>query len=356
MQKLRAAVANVAVKINKYRSRGINEQDTKAALIQPILRALGWDVEDPEELAREYKQRRQDRPVDYALQLLRSPCLFIEAKSLGSNLDDHKWANQIANDAMQSGVEWGALTDGDEYRLYNSHAPVPLEEKLFRKFRISDDADAAVRTLALLSKSHLREKRIDVTWNAHFVDRKVRAAVEELFSVDPDPDPSIVRLITKRAGNLTAGNVKASLRRVRIRFDFPVDPSGGEVPESDMSPETTTGERPARRKKSSGKRKTSKSTTLRELIDAGMLPTPLTLFKRYKGHDLEAVLESDGSVRFNGTTYNSCSTAAGHARGIVTGRPMSTNGWEFWQFRDAAGNVRTLADVRQELVRSRDEA
>ena len=49
---------------------------------------------------------------------------------------------------------WCVLTNGDEYRIYNSYAPVDVEQKLFRSVRISDPANAgsAVDTLHLLSK------------------------------------------------------------------------------------------------------------------------------------------------------------------------------------------------------------
>ena len=79
----------------------------------------------------EYKIRKQDKPVDFALFLLRTPCLFVEAKGLSQNLDDRRWANQIMGYAGVAGVGWVVLTDGNEYRLYNSHAAVPIEEKLF---------------------------------------------------------------------------------------------------------------------------------------------------------------------------------------------------------------------------------
>ena len=45
----------------------LGEQDTKAALISPVLRALGWDVEDVEQVRHEYRHQSSDRPVDYAL-------------------------------------------------------------------------------------------------------------------------------------------------------------------------------------------------------------------------------------------------------------------------------------------------
>lgn len=346
MNELQTSVAAVKAKIEKYRSKGIGEQDTKAGLIQPILRALGWDVEDPDEVAREFKLRRQDKPVDYALLLLRNPCLFMEAKGLGKNLNDRKWANQIAGYATQSGVEWVVLTDGDEYRIYNSHAPVPLEEKLFRTIRISDDDESAVKTLALLSKERMREKRIDSFWNAHFVDRKVRAAVEALFATDPEPDPSVVRLISKRVDKLSAGSVKASLRRVRIQFDFP--PGADDLVESAVVSDET------KRHKAKGQAKRKKKAhvgvSLNDLIDTGILKPPLKLVKRYKGHDLEATVHADGSVTFNGTSYNSGSTAAEHARATVTGRPMNTNGWAFWQFVGKDGKRRSLDELRQQFL------
>lgn len=76
--------------------------------------------------------------MDYALFLLRTPRLFIEAKSLGAHINDGKWASQILAYATVAGVEWVALTDGNEWRIYNSHAPVPVEQKLFRVVRVAD--------------------------------------------------------------------------------------------------------------------------------------------------------------------------------------------------------------------------
>ena len=62
--------------------------------------------------------------------------------------------------AAVTGVEWVVLTNGDEYRVYNAHAPVPIEEKLFRSVRVSDDGLRAADTLALLSKARMRENLI----------------------------------------------------------------------------------------------------------------------------------------------------------------------------------------------------
>ena len=54
--------------------------------------------------------------------------------------------------ASVAGVEWVVLTDGNEYRIYNTHATVPVAEKLLHAVRVTDD-DASVRPiLELLSR------------------------------------------------------------------------------------------------------------------------------------------------------------------------------------------------------------
>jgi hypothetical protein len=149
-------------RLDRYRrpSQRVGESNTKAGLIEPIIAALGWDVLDPDEVHREYRRRPADNPVDYALLLSRTPRLFIEAKGLGENINDPKWANQTISYAAVAGVEWVALTDGAEWRVYNAHAPVPVEHKLFRAVRVAEDIDAAFELLALLSKDNMRDNRL----------------------------------------------------------------------------------------------------------------------------------------------------------------------------------------------------
>ena len=155
MEDLQSVLRTVRGRIARVRAEGIGEQDTKAGLIVPVLRALGWDTEDLEDVKLEYRRRPPDNPVDYALFLRREARLFIEAKALGSRLDDPKGAGRILGYATMAGVEWVALTDGDEWRIYNSHATVPVEKKLFRTVRVSDPDASPEPTLSLLAKERL---------------------------------------------------------------------------------------------------------------------------------------------------------------------------------------------------------
>lgn len=129
--KIRQTLRATVEKIRKFQDRAIGEQNTKASLIEPMLEALGWDVRDPDEVHREFKPTSQDKPVDYALCLMREPRLLVEAKGLGESLSNHKWIAQVLGYATMGGIEWCILTDGNEYRFYNATARVPAAEKLF---------------------------------------------------------------------------------------------------------------------------------------------------------------------------------------------------------------------------------
>jgi predicted type IV restriction endonuclease len=48
----------------------------------PVLRALGWNVEDLDEVHLEYKFKSPDKPVDYALMSSASPSCSSRLKGL----------------------------------------------------------------------------------------------------------------------------------------------------------------------------------------------------------------------------------------------------------------------------------
>lgn len=350
MSDLTEILGTIRDRIVQYARKGIGEQNTKAVLIAPVLRALGWDLEDLEEVRLEYRRRPTDSPVDYALFINRVPRLFVEAKALGEDMEDHRWASQILGYAVVAGVRWVVLTNGDEYRIYNSHAEVPVEEKLFRRISVSDGQARPEETIGLLSKESIAQ--MEELWREDFVDRQVRSAVSDLFA--PDPDPALVRLIRRRAPNLAPGQAKNALARLTLRLEAgeslaATPPVGRSSPGRHGKPPPTKAAR-----RIIGAVTPWRTVTVGDLIAAGMVRPPLTLEQRYKGRTLKARLERDGGVTFEGQTYNSLSTAAGMARRSVIGdKPgrkfPQTNGWTFWHVREADGVPAPLDALRQRL-------
>ncbi len=356
---LAAVLATVRGRIERARDRGatLGEQDTKATLIEPILAALGWRVDSIDDVRREYRSKPQDNPVDYALFIHRTPRLFIEAKALEKDPSDRKWIGQTLSYATMVGVEWCVLTNGDEYRLYNAHAPVDVEEKLFRAIRITDPDDQrlVLETLDLLSKDKTGENLISILWKAQFVDHHVQAALREILSGD---DAGLVRLIRRRTKELKPAEIRESLRRAEIRVTFPMlsVADDEEATEEDDAAE----ERRARKPAKSKKKPKRVAVEVADLIKAGLVKPPLELEKDYKGVHLTATVLADGRIQFGGEAYDSLSTAGGMARRTVIGKPPNrrypqTNGWTFWQFRDpASGELKYVDELRQAYLESED--
>jgi hypothetical protein len=245
---------------------------------------------------------------------MRNVRLFVEAKALGGDLDDRRWANQIMGSATVAGVEWIALTNGAEWRLYNAHAPVAVEEKLFRRVHL-DDHQAAIETLELLAKNRLEDNRIEVLWRAHFVDRQVRAAIESLFTPDNNDMP-LVNYVAKRTRNLTADEIRASIARCRVALDFPVDAVA--LMSSKPSPKRSA------KADSDVRSPVQVGIGLADLIAAGLLKPPVEVRRTYRDKELTATVLPNGNVRIKSGEFPSLSTAAVEAIRAATGIERST--------------------------------
>jgi hypothetical protein len=362
--KVTATVEVLRKRIQQVRDRKelIGEQNTKAALIDPLLSAMGWELQEIDEVRREYRRKPQDNPVDYALFLNRTECLLIEAKSLEKDLGDRKWISQNISYAAVVGVKWCVLTNGDEYRIYNSHAEVDVDEKLFRKVRISDsEPKFIIDTLVLLSKDKMRGSLLDEMWKAHFIDRRVRLAFESLLGEDDAP---LIRAICKKANGVTPSEARLSLKRAKISIDFPVPKVLERPPAVSATQLAAPKVKPtAPRQAAGGKTReilaAMAEATVPSLISSGLVKVPLELERHYKGAKLSATIQPDGTIIFCGVSYDSLSTAGGMARKSVIGAPdgrpyPQTNGWTFWQFRDPkTGELRDMDSARQQLLASK---
>ena len=362
-QALGETLAQARTRIGQLRERTergerVGEQDTKALLIDPVLAALGWDLGDLDDLRREYRSKPQDNPVDYALLAFGRPLLFIEAKALGTDLSPRRCASQVLAYASIVGVAWCLLTDGDEYRLYNSHAPVDVDEKLFRTVRVSDadHAQACRETLELLGKERMGESELESLWKSQFIDRRVRVALDDCFSTE---DPALIRLIRKKTPELAPAEVRESLRRATIGLHFP-DVSLPPVPPNIATSSESVARLPGREAKPpvpAGDR--DYKVELTDLIAAGLIAAPLKVEKHYKGVRLEATIVQSGQVIWDSTSYDSLSYAAGMARKSVIGTSAGrayppTNGWVFWQYRDPkTGRLCYIDELRQQYLKMR---
>ena len=126
---------------------GGNEAQTRYALIDPLLRGLGWDLADPAQVRVEYKLG--GGWADYALLgEAGKPVIIVEAKKLGTALQGV--VTQGVGYCIQEGVPYFALTDGQRWELYETFQPVPLKDKLVASLDLTESpGETCLKALAL---------------------------------------------------------------------------------------------------------------------------------------------------------------------------------------------------------------
>lgn len=139
-----------------------NEAQTRVSLIDPMLRALGWDVSNPAEVAQE--TGRGAGFADYALKDLRSgvPLMIVEAKSLNRRLDDAHY--QVAEYCYAQNINKAVVTDGDDWILLAFDEGSFGDELDVEEYY--DDDDESVVEIPLLEVARFSVSRGDAVVSA----------------------------------------------------------------------------------------------------------------------------------------------------------------------------------------------
>lgn len=113
------------------RIRDYSEEDTKKDFISPMFSALGWNMEDRNEVTAEEYVRNTDR-IDYGFYLNGQPKFFLEAKKLGVDLQKELHANQAIRYSFNKVVTWAVLTDFESIKVFNAqNTSENLSNKLY---------------------------------------------------------------------------------------------------------------------------------------------------------------------------------------------------------------------------------
>ncbi len=86
------------------------------------------------------------------------PVIMVEAKKLGEPLE--KAATQGIQYTLQKGVLYFVVTDGQRWHVYETHKPVPLEEKRIVSFDLRRSISEACRNALALWRPGVIEKRL----------------------------------------------------------------------------------------------------------------------------------------------------------------------------------------------------
>ena len=180
LDELQGVIENLRTMIETHRGYlSGHETRTRQVLIDPLLQELGWDVSDPEAVQLEYRVGQQW--ADYALMSNGQPVAVIEAKRLGSDLEDDEMM-QVLNYANRDGIDYMIVTDGDRWEMYEVFQRGALEERLLMNLGLFQQP---------AHKNALQALRM---WRPNLVsDDGPSEATESVFvSPKPAPDPPTI--------------------------------------------------------------------------------------------------------------------------------------------------------------------
>ncbi len=122
-----------------------SEALTRYALIDPLLRELGWDTEDPSMVVPEYRVPN-NQIADYVLFHGDHPAMVVESKKLDESLQGGRALDQGILYCAHTGASYFLLTDGNRWELYESGRTNPQTA-----FSLTDDspAQSCLKALAL---------------------------------------------------------------------------------------------------------------------------------------------------------------------------------------------------------------
>ena len=107
-----------------------SEALTRYALIDPLLRELGWDTEDPDVVMPEFSVDIYDgirAEPDYILMHADNQVMMIESTKLDGDLQES--VSYRINACVHIGIRYFVATDGRRWEIYETYKPAPLDQK-----------------------------------------------------------------------------------------------------------------------------------------------------------------------------------------------------------------------------------
>jgi hypothetical protein len=327
-------------KSQEYSSLRLSEADTRAYVVDPLLRILGYDgIRD---LRREVPVPVTKEAVDYQLMIDGQAQAIVEAKALRHSLTDQHSA-QCVQYASILGVRWCLITNGITWAVYDAHAKGPLAEKRVAEVRLDGEPPAIDEAWAVLS-SFSRDALAKASPLTNLLVERVVA--DELSSPDSRAVEALRRAVRSRFGERVSGQVVVgAIHQVMSRLGHR-EAGGAQVPlvniQDQMLEELdgvepsipAAGQRSERaqrawrtRQQDQGQASESQGrVTIADLIRAHLLPPDATLTARVAGV-IHVGRVQDGQLEVNGQVYPTPSAASIAVRNV-----RSWNGWKDWHY------------------------
>ncbi|MCP8309534.1 MAG: type I restriction enzyme HsdR N-terminal domain-containing protein [archaeon] len=185
---LKEVLEVVIDRIKKFRSLyEQNEMAVRDQIVNPILRSLGWNPENPEEV--QPNVSTEEGVPDYSLIRNGNKILFIEVKKLSMDIERGEVIRQLAKYCFGEGMKYGVLTNGAIWILFRAFQErTTMAERIVWKADIeSDEITATMRKLNTVSKENIE--------NIENLIKKLQILDEIWQSLVDEPEEMIKGLI-----------------------------------------------------------------------------------------------------------------------------------------------------------------
>lgn len=166
-------IKNLREKIDAHRDLyQKNEAAVRQHIIDPMLRELGWNIEDPDQVLPEDSTGEGGFP-DYSLLQDGKKIILIEAKKLSADPMAH--LKQLARYSTDIGSKYGLITNCSEYVLFKAFEEFkPYIDRLIWKINIeSDPVERIIRNLTSVSPNNImrieelakKSENLNILWD-----------------------------------------------------------------------------------------------------------------------------------------------------------------------------------------------
>jgi predicted type IV restriction endonuclease len=210
----------IASRIPDLRDKIETEEATKQYLILPLIKALGYDVFNPNEVVPEYNADLpgiKKQKADYALFKDGNPIILFECKYSKADLDAEN-ASQLLYYFTPTDVKIGVLTNGIIYRFFSDlDKQHVMDMSPFFEFNMLDLNEPIVNIIKLFSKSFFDLEGVLKTARKLKYSFKIKSILEDQLE---NPSDDFVKYFASQiySGNIT--QVKIEQFRPMVRDGF----------------------------------------------------------------------------------------------------------------------------------------
>lgn len=162
-ERVRTAIRELHKPLNNLVARDANEADTRLLVTEFLCAGLGFDRY--EDLTGEFLVKGEF--ADYGIRIDKELIAFVEIKRCTQKLGVRQ-LRQVQMYAVNEGVEWMILTNGQVWQVWHLTGGLPVVVDLALEVDLLSDATAVQKsdTLFHLSKESIKRKLLDELWRA----------------------------------------------------------------------------------------------------------------------------------------------------------------------------------------------